>query len=234
MARTAAVIRHVAFEGLGAWAGPLARAGYAVHPFEAGRDDLSGLAADAPDLLIVLGGPISANDEARYPFLTEELALLRARLADDRPTLGVCLGAQLMARALGGAVTPAAAPEIGLAPLRLTAAGRRSPLAVFGEGDVLHWHGENAGLPEGCTRLAETDGCPVQAFARGPRVLGAQFHPEADGEGFERWLVGHAAELSAAGADVARLRAQVATARAGLARRSAAFLTAWLDGLARA
>ena len=101
MALTVEAIRHVHFEDLGTLAPALAGAGAAIRYREAGQDDLAAVDPLAADLLVVLGGPIGAGDDALYPFLADELRILEARLAAGRPTLGVCLGAQLMARALG-------------------------------------------------------------------------------------------------------------------------------------
>jgi GMP synthase (glutamine-hydrolysing) len=117
---TAVAIRHVAFEDLGAFAMPIERAGYRVHYYDAGTDALWTLEPVKTELVIVLGGPIGAYEDEVYPFLREELDLLTERLAAGRPTLGICLGAQLMARALGARVYPGAAKEIGFAPLTLT------------------------------------------------------------------------------------------------------------------
>lgn len=120
-------IRHVCFEDLGSFAGVLAERGLSPLYRDAGIDDLAGIDPLAPELLVILGGPIGVTDTAAYPFLRDELALLEQRLAADRPTLGVCLGAQLIARVLGSAVYPGQAREIGWQPLELTAAGLSVP-----------------------------------------------------------------------------------------------------------
>lgn len=111
--KTAVVIRHVPFEDLGTFEGVLAGRGYTVAYREAGVDDLAAIDPTEPDLLIVLGGPIGAYEEAEYPFVMDEVRLLERRLAVDRPTLGICLGAQMMARALGARVYPGGRQEIG-------------------------------------------------------------------------------------------------------------------------
>ncbi|MCB1876276.1 MAG: gamma-glutamyl-gamma-aminobutyrate hydrolase family protein, partial [Chromatiales bacterium] len=142
----AVVIRHLAFEDLGSFAPLLGSDPWNLSYLEAGVDDLSP-AADA-DLLVVLGGPIGVNEEREYPFLSEELALLEKRLAADRPTLGICLGAQLIAKALGAQVYPGPAKEIGWSPLSLSSSGADSCLAAVDGGltPVLHWHGDTFDL----------------------------------------------------------------------------------------
>jgi GMP synthase (glutamine-hydrolysing) len=231
--RTAAVIRHVHFQDLGAFAQPIAEAGYAVRVHDAGVDDLPALDPLAADLVVVLGGPIGAYEEDAYPFLRDEIGLLERRLAAGRPTLGICLGAQLMARALGARVYPGPAKEIGWAAIALTEAGRSGPLRHLGDGPVLHWHGDTFDLPQGAERLASTEICANQAFAYGRNALAFQFHPEAEAKGFERWLIGHAVEIAAAGLSVPALRADTARFAEAAAARGRACLAEWLRQLGR-
>ena len=195
--RTCIAIRHVAFEDLGSWAAVLGAEGFSIAVVEAGWDDIAAIDPLAPDLVVVLGGPISAGDDHLYPFLADEARLLERRLAAGRPVLGICLGAQLMARALGQRVfTNPAGPEIGWAPLDLTEAGRASALAALEGRPVLHWHGDTFDLPDGATLLASTAVTPHQAFRWGEAALALQFHPEVSRRGLERWLIGHAGELA--------------------------------------
>lgn len=228
--KTALVLRHVPFEDLGLLAPLLQQRGYAVRIHDAGVGALDG--HPEPDLLVVLGGPIGAFDEAAYPFLTRTLALLRARLTRRKPVLGICLGAQLMARALGASVAPMGHKEIGFAPLALTPDGERSVLAPLANGTpVLHWHGDQFDIPPGAKHLAATSLCPHQAFAVGAHALGLQFHLEADLSRIEQWLVGHACELAAAGVDLQALRSGARAHGAALTRVAAAVFGAWLDGI---
>lgn len=227
---TLQAIRHVGFEDLGSFDAPLRAAGYQIEYIDAAERDLSQLEPLAADLLVVLGGPIGVYDHDRYPLVSAELELLRLRLAADRPTLGICLGAQLMAAALGSSVYPGPGKEIGWSTLDL-ATSDYQPLAALRDVAVLHWHGDTFDLPEGCTLLASTPLCRQQAFARGQNVLGLQFHPEVRGDRFEHWLLGHASELASSGIDPIILRHDAKRYADGLEQAGSALLGNWLAGL---
>ncbi len=234
MITSAVAIRHVAFEDAGLLAPLLAERGARLCYREAPCADLTAFDPLEPDLVVVLGGPIGVYETAAYPFLEPEIAAIRRRLDADRPTLGVCLGAQLMARALGAAVRPGPRKEIGYAPITLTERGRASPLAALAAADhhVLHWHGDQMEAPAGCDTLAATEATPVQAFARGPRQLALQFHIETPPEALAAWVVGHAVEIAATpGVDPQSLRAQAEARGAAVAAAGRAALGLWLDGL---
>lgn len=227
--KTALALRHIHFEDLGTLE-PLLRArGFEVRYLDPTGDDLSAVDAATSDLLVVLGGPIGAFDETVYPFLSAELSLIAQRLACGRPLLGICLGAQLIARALGAQVAPMGHKEIGFGELTLTDAGRASPLAPLVGVPVLHWHGDRFELPADATLLASTDRCAHQAYAVGDTILGLQFHLEADAGLIERWLVGHSCELAQAGIDPRTVRDDARRYGAALANASRQAIGAWLD-----
>jgi GMP synthase (glutamine-hydrolysing) len=208
------VIRHLAFEDLGSFAPVLQAHDQQVHYFEAADfalrpDELEQLDALSDDLLIILGGPISVNDAAMFPFIEKEINLLKQRIAADKPTLGICLGAQLIASALGVTVFSGREKEIGWYDLNLTAAGEQSALRYLGAEhcSMLHWHGETFELPDNATLLASSEKYPNQAFSYGKNILALQFHPEITQHGMEKWFIGHIGEIMQTdGVSVEKLR----------------------------
>jgi GMP synthase (glutamine-hydrolysing) len=222
-------VRHVAFEDLGLLAPLVAARGYGVRYHEAGVDRFDADTLLAPDLVVVLGGPIGVYEADKYPFIIGEVAAIAARLRANKPLLGICLGAQMMASALGARVAPGPVKEIGFAPLTLTPMGQSSVLAPLSGVPVLHCHGDNCDLPAGCERLASTSPCPVQAFSRLPSQLALQFHIETEPLRLEQWLIGHTVELGKAGIDPRSLREQARMYGAATAAAGRAVLSTWLD-----
>jgi GMP synthase-like glutamine amidotransferase len=135
---------------------------------------------DDVDVLVVMGGPMSANDDAEYPWLEPEWRFIRQAIEREKAVLGVCLGAQLIARAMGARVYPNPEREIGWWPIvgMSPAADMPKWASAGAETTVFHWHGETFDLPPGGTALARSAGCELQAFQLGKRVIGIQFHLE--------------------------------------------------------
>ena len=227
-------VRHVAFEDLGLLGPLVASRNYEIRYHDAGIDPFDSGTLQSPDLVVVLGGPIGVYEGNTYPFIAGEVAAIAGRIAAEKPILGICLGAQMMAAALGARVAPGPHKEIGWAPLTLSEEGKKSVLAPLGATPVLHWHGDNCDLPAGCVRLASTGHCPVQAFARSPSQLALQFHLETEPARFESWLVGHTVELGKAGIDPNELRKQAQTFGRTTPEVSRKVLAAWLDQAAGA
>lgn len=178
----ASCLQHVPFEGPGAFSEALAKRGVSLDHTLVPQD---GLPEDAGDLLIVMGGPMSVNDSDKW--ITEETEFIRSALLTGKPVIGVCLGSQLMAKALGAMVRPGTALEIGMTPVCLTGEGKRDP--VFGAGpdtfQVFEWHGEIFDLPEECVALAGSEIAPLQAFRYGNRAYGLLFHLEMEEDGID-------------------------------------------------
>ena len=228
--RSAVAIRHVAFEDLGLLTPVLEREGWDVSYREAPVDNLLDTSVRNTDLLVVLGGPIGAYETDIYPFLTAEIAIIEHRLSRDLPTLGICLGSQLMARALGSRVYAGPVKEIGWDAVTLTREGMSSCLQPLQEtgAAVLHWHGDSFDLPSGAERLASNAHYENQAFGYGRKALALQFHLEADPRQLEKWFVGHAAELAAVKVSVPELRAATAKRADGLASQADRVFGRWL------
>lgn len=167
--------QHVPFEGLGAINTWLQTADYHITstPF---FQSTSIPPSSQVDFLIILGGPMSVNDEAQFPWLKLEKNYIREMIEAGKPVLGICLGAQLIASALGAKVGPNPGKEIGWFPIQglSTAAGFVFPPSM----EVFHWHGETFDLPPQATLLARSEACPNQAFQIGQTVIGLQFHLE--------------------------------------------------------
>ena len=171
--------QHVPFEGLGTIESWLTAHGRTptVTRFYAG-DPLPEV--DAIDWLIVMGGPMGVYDQDRHPWLKDEIALIGEAIAKGKTVLGICLGAQLIAAALGAKVYPNHRKEIGWFPVSLTEEGQRSPLLKGFPPSlpVFHWHGDTFDLPPGCAHLIRSEACVNQAFGCRDRVIGLQFHLE--------------------------------------------------------
>lgn len=170
-------IQHVPFEGLGCMADQILTRGCRLSR-SAMYEDPVFPTPESVDALVVMGGPMSVHDEALYPWIGPEKAFIRTMLHSGKPVLGVCLGAQFMASALGARIYPNPVKEIGWFPVSAVTPGASD--FRFGTDDmVFHWHGETFDLPAGARHLAASPACPNQAFQYGSRAIGLQFHLEA-------------------------------------------------------
>lgn len=229
----AVVLSQVAVEDLGSLQPELERRGFTIEAVQVASSPSPLSQVRDCDLLVALGGPISVYDSADYPFLNEEIENLRQRLHAGRPTLGICLGAQLMAAALGARVYPGArGAEIGWFPLKPANAEPVpewfAPLLSDGL-SLFHWHGDTFDLPQGASHLARTELYETQAFTLGDFALALQFHPEVTESGLEDWYVAHACELRQKGISVPELRAAARKHAPALVTAATVFWRRWLD-----
>jgi GMP synthase-like glutamine amidotransferase len=184
------VIQHLVVESFGLFNQLCQEAGIEVEVVQIEhRDALPGPAAY--DAVWVMGGPMNVDQEAQYPWLVQEKELIRQAVALGKPYLGICLGAQLLADALGGEVGAMAAAEVGVLPVSLTPEGWDHPLlkGLALTIPVVQWHGyEVKRLPDQGVLLAASKACPVQSFAVGEFAFGLQFHPEVSDVVMRSWL----------------------------------------------
>ena len=175
------VLQHEPGEGLGTLAQILLDGGADLRQVQVHRGEPVPQQIGDATGLVVLGGGMSAHEPDRHPHLRDELELIESALRGGRPILGICLGSQLLAQALGAQVARASAPEIGWHEVTLHPEARADPLWARSPDRFIafHWHSDAHPLPSGGVRVASSEGCAVQAFRHG-LSFGIQFHPEVD------------------------------------------------------
>lgn len=232
MPKTALIIRHVPVEGVAGFRAPIEAAAYDVDRIDVSDPGFASLDLCQPDLLIMMGGPMGIYDHDEHPWIKCQLRRLMQRLEADRPTLGVCLGAQMIAAAMGAEVYPGPAKEVGFHPVTIHPAGQAGPLRHVVDVPVLHWHGDTFTLPDSAELLASSELYPHQAFRRGPNLLALQFHAEMGLDPrFESWLEKWPEAIAAAGTDAETLRAAHDAHGPGAVAAGQAMIAEWLTGL---
>jgi GMP synthase (glutamine-hydrolysing) len=239
MAKSCIALQHIHPEDLGSFEQPIRMAGYEITylpaPTATSAEHEKALTAD---LLVVLGGPIGVYDIDIYPFLRAEQAVVETRLSKRLPLLGLCLGAQLMAKAAGSRVYPSGTHEIGWFPLRRAVdlpedCPSRHLFGSNEEVPMIHWHGDTYDLPPSARRLASTALVREQGFMIGNYAMAWQCHPEFLETNLEHWLVTHAHELNERGGEqlIAQIRNDTSRWGAELAVRGRKMITSWLERL---
>ncbi|MEJ2298338.1 MAG: gamma-glutamyl-gamma-aminobutyrate hydrolase family protein [Woeseiaceae bacterium] len=229
------VFQHVPYEPLGTLDPLLKEAGFRLRYVNFGREPRQRPALDRYEALIVLGGPMNSDQIDTYPNLITEVEIIREAVSRGMSVLGICLGAQLLARALGGSVARNKVREIGWYDVEVTAAGRDDPvLSTFApRQEVFQWHEDGISLPPGAELLASSPASPVQAFRFGEHAYGFQFHLEANLPLIERWLAvpAHQASLQeeAGSIDPEQIRRRAATSVAPLEALSRETFSRWID-----
>jgi GMP synthase (glutamine-hydrolysing) len=229
--KTALIIRHVPYEGVAGFRDPIEAAGYEVDRIDVADARFSTLDLAEPDLLIMMGGPMGVYEQEQYPWIACQLKRLARRLEADRPTLGVCFGAQMMAEAMGGKVFAGPSSEVGFHPVTLHEGGATGPLRHVADVPVLHWHGDTFTLPDNVELLASSPLYAHQAFRRGNNILALQFHAEMGLDPrIEAWIEGGQGAMARAGTTEARLRADHDALGPGAVAAGQAMIAEWLEG----
>ncbi|MES9971684.1 MAG: gamma-glutamyl-gamma-aminobutyrate hydrolase family protein [Candidatus Thiodiazotropha sp.] len=170
-------LQHVPFEGLGSIESWLQSAGYSITSTKLyDANEFPGI--DTFDLLVIMGGPMSVNDTTDYPWLAKEKEFIKRVIESGKPVLGICLGAQLIASALGADIYSNPVKEIGWFPIQAVKSDSNGLFQFPEEAEVFHWHGETFDLPSGASRIADSKVCSNQAFQIGANLIGLQFHLE--------------------------------------------------------
>jgi GMP synthase (glutamine-hydrolysing) len=230
--KTALIIRHVPYEGVAGYRQPIEAAGYHVDRIDVSDPAFASLDFRQPDLLIMMGGPMGVYEQDRYPWIACQIRQLAARLEADRPTLGVCLGAQMMAAALGADVYPGPVKEVGFHPVTVHDEARDGPLRHLVDVPVLHWHGDTFTLPEQVELIASSHLYAHQAFRRGNTILALQFHAEMGLDPrFNDWIEQWPESVAEAGSDEANLRAAHDRLGPGAVAAGQAMVAEWLQCL---
>jgi GMP synthase (glutamine-hydrolysing) len=230
--KSALIIRHVPVEGIAGFRAAVEEAGYAIDRIDVADPRFPSLDLTEPDLVIMMGGPMAVYEQEEYPWIACQQRRLARRLALERPTLGVCFGAQLLAAALGAKVYQGHAKEVGFHPLTIGASPAAAPLRHLAKVPVLHWHGDTFDLPAGAELLASSERYPHQAFAVGPNVLGLQFHAEMGlDERFDTWVDQWPHDVAAAGTSAEQLRADYARHGPAVVEAGRAMIADWLAAL---
>lgn len=184
------VFQHVPYEPLGTLDPLLKEAGFRIRYVNFGREPKSRPSVDGYEALIILGGPMNSDQIDAHPNLLTEVEIIREAIDKDKSVLGICLGAQLLAKAIGGSVARNPTREIGWYDVALTKEGLEDPvLSTFAPvQQVFQWHEDGISLPPSAVHLASSEASPVQAFRHGEHAYGFQFHLEVDRSLIERWL----------------------------------------------
>lgn len=200
-AREILILKHIEIEGPGSIAEFFKETTWNLKTVDLSKGESLPDSLKNIEAIISLGGPMNVYEEDKYSFLKDEGEFLKKAIREEVPILGICLGAQLLAKACGARVRKAPASEIGWYKVGLTEKGRSDPLfeGMPGELQVFQWHEDTFGIPKGAVHLAESGACPNQAFRFGRNAYGLQFHLEVSPRMIESWVKRYAKESSMSG-----------------------------------
>lgn len=205
--------------------------GYDIHIVDVVANDVTALDPTDGDLVVVLGGEKAAYETEKYPHLVDEMRFIKSRVEAKLPIFGVCLGAQLMAGALGGRNYKGDKPDLGYQDIQLTEAGLASPMRHVAGVGMLVWHSDHFTLPENATLLGTSTAYPNEAFAIGNFALAVQFHPEVTDEMHEVWTQGSRELFASNNVDADEWRALGRIHNPPMEVASRAMFGEWLESL---
>jgi len=226
-------IQHIGYEDLGSFETVLKNRGFEVTYFCSRHVDYKSMFASDPDLLVVLGGPMAVHDVENNPWIVDEQAFIEDRIESEKPLLGICFGAQIIAQALGAkSYKGSQGKEIGWSKLSVNAEGLKTPFRhLDGEHThMMHWHGDTFDLPDGAVLLASSDLYNKQAYSYGDHVFAMQCHPEVTEAKLRLWYSGSEEEVIEVGKTVKGLMDDATKYGATLTKQAAQFFNEWLDG----
>ena len=230
----ALVLTHLQSEGSCSLGKTLQERGLRIKSLNSPRIDLNDIDPLRPDLLVVMGGPVGVYQQDDYPFLKQEIEILKARLDADKPTIGVCLGSQLMAAALGAKIYPGKqGKELGWHPITVTEKGQKTPTRHLDSQatTMFHWHGDTFNLPDNASLLAKSEMYENQIFQSGENGLGLQCHPEVRHDQLQEWFVMFTGQITGENPQlpIKILREQTAQHIETLNKQAGLFFNEWLE-----
>lgn len=227
--------QHVGHEDLGSFESILKEMGADIRYICGRRENLKNLDATEPDIMIVLGGPMGLYETDAYPYLLDEVETVKKRIASGLPILGICLGAQIIAKALGASVYKGPKGlEIGWHEISVNPEGMKTSLKHLDKHltNMMHWHGDTFDLPEGAVRLASSELYQNQAFSYKDNVFAVQCHPEITLKKLNIWLErGRSDIASVPHLTVEKLRRDTAKNGQALTKQAYLFFTQWLKSV---